>query len=411
MRQTDVVIIGAGQAGLAMSHCLRRYNIDHVVLERGQVAERWRSERWNSLRLLTPNWMSRLPGWSYKGRDPDGFMTAPEFINYLETYARASDAPVVSGATVDAVRRVLGRYHVESGRGTWLARCVVIATGHCDVPRLPTMALHCPPTVRHVTPSDYRSPDDLPHGQVLVVGASASGAQLADEIQRSGRHVTIAVGGHTRLPRLYRGRDIMWWLDRTGVFSERIDATRDLRRARAEPSMQLVGRPERSNLDLATLQDIGVHVVGRAADICDGKLYLEGDLQETVLKAQRKLERLLCRIDMAADAMGVAPEPWPSIPRLHRSPPSLKLGDRGIRTIVWATGFLRNYDWLHVPVVDSNGEIVHDGGITPSPGLYVLGLRFMRRRNSNFIDGVGADAADLSADIRSYLAEAVCAAA
>ena len=215
MRQTDAIIIGAGQAGLAMSHCLSRSGIDHVVLERGRLAERWHSERWDSLRLLTPNWMSRLPGWSYQGADPDGFMTKQEYAAYLEQYATAASAPVVTGATVQSVRQMPGGYRVESERGVWHAPCVVIATGHCDVPLMPEMAQHIPASIHQLTPCAYRNPAELPEGGVLVVGASASGVQLAEEIQRSGRQVIISVGRHTRLPRLYRGRDIMWWLARS----------------------------------------------------------------------------------------------------------------------------------------------------------------------------------------------------
>jgi putative flavoprotein involved in K+ transport len=412
MRQTDAIIIGAGQAGLAMSHCLSRSSIDHVVLERGQLAQRWRDERWDSLRLLTPNWMSRLPGWSYQGTDPDGFMTMPEVTSYLENYGHASKAPAITDAAVSSVRRVPGAYRVESSRGTWHARCVVIATGQCDTPFIPDMARDAPPSVWQMTPSDYRSSGELPKGHVLIVGASASGVQLAAELQQSGRQVTIAVGRHTRLPRLYRGRDIMWWMDRIGLLTVRAEQVSDLRHARAQPSMQLVGRPDRSDLDLGILRGMGVQVVGRAAGIRDGTLYLQDDLMETVPAAQRKLERLLSRIDQTADVMDAPSESWPAdLAMPESSPATLRLNGRGIDTIIWATGFRRNYTWLQVPILDSTGEIIHAGGVTPSPGLYVLGLRFLRRRNSNFLDGVGADAADLSAEVRRYLSGMVCAAA
>src|SRR5690242_5462407 len=184
MRQTDAIIIGAGQAGLAMSYCLNRLGIEHVVLERGRIAERWRSERWDSLRLLTPNWMSCLPGWCYQGTEPDGFMTAAEAAEFLELYATAAQAPVVTGATVQSVLRVPGGYRVESDRGVWGSRCVVIATGHCDRPFVPALAQHLPPSIHQLTSVAYRNAAELPEGGVLVVGASASGVQLAEEIQR-----------------------------------------------------------------------------------------------------------------------------------------------------------------------------------------------------------------------------------
>src|SRR5215471_15282541 len=282
MWRTGTIIIGAGQAGLAMSYCLGRLGIDHVVLERGQVAERWRSERWDSLRLLTPNWMNQFPGWSYQGPDLDGFMTAAEVVRFLEQYATASAAPVVTGATVQSVRRVPGGYRVESDRGMWHAKCVVIATGHCDVPFVPTIAQCLPASIRQVTPTAYRNPSELPEGGVLVVGASASGVQLAEEIHWSGRPVTISVGRHTRLPRRYRGRDIMWWLGRSGRFGERAGTTPDPADACRQPSMQLVGRPDQTSIDIGTLREIGVRLIGRTVGIRDGVLHINDDLAETV---------------------------------------------------------------------------------------------------------------------------------
>ncbi len=405
MRRTDALIIGAGQAGLAMSHCLRRLGVEHVVLDRGRVAERWRGERWDSLRLLTPNWMSRLPGWSYRGGDPDGFMAMPEVVRYLEDYARASSAPVEEGAAVRTVRRTPCGYRVETSRGAWEARAVVIATGQCDVPLVPAMARRLPASVRQVTPSAYRNPAVLPRGGVLVVGASASGVQLAEEIHRSGRPVTLAAGRHTRLPRLYRGRDILWWMDRIGVFGETAEQVPDLRRARAQPSLQLVGCPERRSIDLGALRGLGVRVVGRVLGIDGTAVRLRDDLAETTAAAQRTLGRLLARIDAAAADAGAPPEPWPApFAGFPPSPDALDLEAEGIRTVLWATGFRRDYAWLHVPaVLDAEGEILHRGGVTPSPGLYVLGLRFLRRRGSNFLDGVGADAAELAGDVLRHL--------
>jgi putative flavoprotein involved in K+ transport len=403
MRQTDAIIIGAGQAGLAMSQCLARLGIDHVVLERGRLAERWRSERWDSLRLLTPNWMSRLPGWSYQGADPDGFMTKQEFVAYLEQYATATSAPVVTDAAVRSVRHMPGGYRVESDRGVWHAPCVVIATGHCDVPLVPEMARHLPSSIRQVTPGAYHNPAELPEGGVLVIGASASGVQLAEEIQQSGRQVTISVGRHTRLPRHYRGRDIMWWLDRPGIVGQNAAAITDLAAARTLPSMQLVGRPDLTSIDLGTLRDIGVRVVGRAVGVRGSVLHINGDLDEMVGTAQARLERLLARIDQSAYAVGTPAEAWPARLAFEASPSTLDLEANGIQTVVWATGFKRNYRWLHVPVLDAAGEIIHLGGVTPSPGLYVLGLRFLRRWHPSFIDAVGADATALAADIERHL--------
>lgn len=409
MQRVTAIVIGAGQAGLAMSHCLSRLGIGHVVLERGRVAERWRSERWDSLRLLTPNWMSRLPGgWSWRGPDPDGFMTMPEVVGYLESYARASAAPVREATAVQAVRRAGAAYLVETSRGTWQARVVVVATGHCDVPLVPAMARDLPPSIHQLTPSRYRKPAALPEGGVLVVGASASGLQIAEELHRAGRAVFLSVGRHTRLPRRYRGHDILWWMDRIGVLDERCAEVKDIARARAQPSMQLVGDPERRSLDLGALHARGVRVLGRTAAAEGAVLRLRDDLAETTGAAQRTLERLLARIDAAADAMGAPAEPEALRPiRLPSSPAALDLAAEGVRTVLWATGYGRNYGCLKpLPgALDDAGEIIHDGGITPLPGLYVLGLRFLRRRKSSFLDGAGADAEELARHILGHLAD------
>jgi len=402
MLHTEAVIIGAGQAGLAMSHCLTARGIGHVVLERGRVAERWRSERWDSLRMLTPNWMSRLPGQAYSGTEPDGYMTMPEITGFLASYA--AGLPVRTGETVRSVRRACGGYHVAASGGTWATPAVVIATGQCDVPCVPAMAAELPPEIRQVTAAGYKRPSQLPAGGVLVVGASASGAQIAEELHRSGRPVTLSAGRHIRLPRRYRGRDIMSWMDGIGLLAEPADPDRDLALARAQPSFQLVGSPEGRDIDLGTLRALGLRVVGRLAGIAGGVLHLRDDLAETTAAAQRGLDRLLERIDRAANALGAPAEGWPAPIALDPAPAEIGLAAEGIRSVVWATGYRRDYGWLHVPVLDAAGEIRHRGGITPAPGLYVLGLRFLRRRNSNFLDGVGADAAELAEDIQDHLA-------
>lgn len=404
MRRVQAIVIGAGQAGLAMSHCLGRLGIDHVVLERGRVAERWRSERWDSLRLLTPNWMSRLPDWSYQGPDADGYMAMPELIRYLEDYARFSGAPIETGVAVRSVLRIANGYQVDTSRGRWEARAVVIATGHCDRPLIPGMARALAPDIHQLTPSDYRNPALISDCGVLVVGASASGVQLAEELRRAGHAVTISVGRHTRLPRLYRGKDIMWWMDRIGLLDQEAARVRDLQSARGQPSLQLVGHPERRSIDLGVLRDGGVRVVGRTVGIERNVVHLQDDLATSTTASQNTLERLLKLIDAHPTATGLPPEQEPlRAIQLPPSPASLDLKAENIRTVLWATGFRRDYSWLTVPVLDAAGEIIHRGGITPAPGLYVLGLRFMRRRKSSFIDGVGGDAEALAERIADQL--------
>ncbi len=239
--RTTTVIIGAGQAGLAMSWWLADWGIDHVLLERGEVAHSWASERWDSLRLLTPNWQSRLPGYGYRGDDPDGFRSMPETVAFLKAYAASFGAPVITGTTVTSVRRVDEGYVVETARGTWHCDTVVLASGACNVPGIPAVARLVPPGVQMLTPIQYRNPAQVVDGGVLVVGASASGTQIADELARSGRSVTLAVGEHVRVPRTYRGRDIQWWMDATGVLDEPWTSVDDIVRARNVASLQRAG--------------------------------------------------------------------------------------------------------------------------------------------------------------------------
>jgi putative flavoprotein involved in K+ transport len=403
MQRTNTIIIGGGQAGLATSRCLGDRGIDHVVLERGQIAQSWRTERWDSLRLLTPNWQSRLPGWSYQGGDPNGYMTMPETIAYLERYAASFDAPVQTDTSVMSVERIGLGFKVATDRGVWLAGNVVVATGYCGKPNVPAMADDLYEHILQMVPTRYRNPNQLPEGGVLVVGASASGLQLAEEIQASGRPVTLAVGRHIRLPRSYRGRDIMWWLDRMGVLDETIDEVYSVEASRSQPSLQLVGRPDHETLDLGVLQDSGVRLVGRARAVSGSRVLFTDDLAASTAEADAKLARILLRVDSYID-QGDFPA---SVPAAEKIPPvnpapaptAIDLDAAGINTVLWATGFNRSYPWLKVPVLDERGEIRHHGGVTPVPGLYVIGLNFLRRRKSTYIDGVGDDARDLAAHI------------
>src|SRR5688572_409618 len=277
--RTTTVVIGAGHAGLAMSRCLAQRSINHVVLERGEIANSWKKERWDSLRLLTPNWQSRLPGYGYDGEDPDGYRTVAELVRFLERYARVISAPVETNLVVNAVRAVEGRYQLATSEGEWRCRALVLASGACNIATIPACAEAVPPGIETLTPQNYREPDQIAPGGVMVVGASATGVQLAYEIHRSGRPVTLAIGEHIRAPRTYRGRDIQWWMDAAGVQDQRYDQVDDLVRARRVPSLQLIGSPERRTLDLNALTDIGVTLTGRLVAIGAGKLQFSGSLR------------------------------------------------------------------------------------------------------------------------------------
>jgi putative flavoprotein involved in K+ transport len=408
VRAVTTVVIGAGHGGLAMSRCLTERSIDHVVLERGQVANSWRTERWDSLRLLTPNWQSRLPDYGYDGDNPDDFMTMPEVIAFIDAYATVISAPVQTNTTVKSVRPTEGGYLVVTDKGDWKCQVVVLATGACNVPIVPLVAEAVPTGITMLTPMQYRHPGQLEEGPVLVVGASATGVQLADEIHRSGRPVTLAVGGHVRVPRVYRGMDIQWWMDAAGVLDERYDEVDDIVRARNVPSMQLAGSTDRATFDLNALTAIGVTLIGRLAAIRDGEALFSGSLRNQCALADLKLGRLLDTIDEWATANGLDDETEPShrfaSTEVEKSPPlRLDLRTGEIQTIIWATGFRPDYSWLDVPVLDRKGHIRHDGGVTDAPGMYLMGLPFLRRRKSSLIDGAGDDARDLSRHLACYL--------
>jgi len=410
LQKATTVVVGAGHAGLAMSRCLAERSIDHVVLERGEVANSWRTERWDSLRLLTPNWQSRLPGFGYNGDDPDGYRTMSEVVAFIDAYAAEISAPLETNTSVSSVSFDGDFYLIATDRGAWFGRTVVFATGACNIPLIPRVAEGIPGGIATLTPMEYRNPDQLAEGGVLVVGASATGIQLADEIHRSGRPVTLSVAEHVRAPRVYRGKDIQWWMDRAGVLDERYDEVDDIVRARKVPSIQLIGSPKRTTLDLNCLRQIGVELRGGVAAVRDGKVLFSGSLRNQCALADLKMNRLLDTIDEWAQQSGFDAEVDPP----HRFQPTevddkppleLDLTSGGIKTVLWATGYRPDYSWLELPVLDRKGHIVHDGGvIANAPGAYVIGLQFLRRRKSALIDGAGPDASDLADHLLRFLA-------
>jgi len=407
-RDIPVVVIGAGHAGLAMSRRLTERSIDHVVLERGEVANTWRTERWESLRLLTPNWQSQLPGMAYNGDEPDGFMTMPEVVDFITAYAEKISAPVYPRTTVTRVGSCPGGYVVETDMGSWNCTSVVIASGGSNLANVPEMSSDVPESVAMVTPMTYRSPEQLNDGRVLVVGASATGVQLADEIRRSGREVTISVGEHVRMPRVYRGRDVFWWMDAAGILDQRDSDIDDLVRGRNVPSPQLIGTPERRSIDLNALTDRGVEMVGRLGRIRDDCAQFAGSLANVCSLADLKMNRLLQAFDDWAHASDFdIPDPpqrfdptrVPAAPRLD-----MDLAEGGIGTIVWATGYRPDYSWLDLPVLDRKGRVRHHGGIVEdAPGLYVTGLNLLRRRRSSFINGAANDSEEISTHLEHHL--------
>jgi len=403
---TSVVVVGAGPGGLAMSHYLTGAGVDHVVLERGDVAHSWRTERWDSLRLLTPNWMTALPGARYEGDDPDGYMTAAETVAALEAYRLSFDPPLHTGIEVEVACRTSDGFEVRTTGGTWRCDAIVAATGGSSEPHVPALASDLPQETQQLTALSYRRPAQIDdRGGVMVVGASASGVQIAEELQRAGRDVTIAVGEHIRLPRSYRGCDIYRWLDRIGQLDERWDEVEDLQRARRHASVQVVGSDDAREVDLPSLQALGVQLVGRLMAIRGRTALCSGGLRSLVANADLKEARLLRRIDEwvdehdVADLVGPAAKPDPTA--LTEVPTELDLTRFG--TMIWATGFRPAYSWLDPRALDRRGRVVHGGGVGSMQGLYLLGLPFLRRRRSNLLAGLGLDASELGQHLVEYL--------
>jgi len=399
MRETATIVIGAGQAALSLSRRLSAARHDHVLLERGRVGDAW-LHRWDSLHLLTPNWLNRLDGAPAHVAE-HGFLKASEFAEYLRRYARSFGAAVQERTTVERVGRYGDGYVVETDRGVWRAGSVVIATGHAGAPRVPGVSAAAPLGLRQLHSSAYRNPSALPPGGVLVVGAGPSGQQIAAELRRAGRHVVIAVGEHARSMRRYRGRDIWHWLREIGEFDRTRDDLGPGFTGRT-PSLSLSGANGGEQLDLAVLDRLGVVVAGRLVGFAGARAAFAGNLDATTTQADLAMRSTLDRID--AHLAALQPD-WPHRPRrlpdvqLGCGPLSVDLPSEGISTVIWATGFRRDYSWLDVPAVGDDGEIVQRHGVAEVLGLYTIGLNFQRYRGSHLIGGVGADAVLLAQQI------------
>lgn len=400
----ETVIVGGGHAGLALSYHLGRRGCPHVILERGRVAERWRSERWDSLMFQFPNWSLRLPGQEYRGSEPDGFSTRDEVIAFIERYRALIDAPVRTGAGVTRVRPRDGGFQLETSEGPLEADNVVIATGPYQEPLLPAVRRAFPPGLVHVHSSGYRNPAQLPAGAVLVVGSGASGCQIVEDLRAAGRTVYLAVGRHRRYPRRYRGRDMFWWMERIGALDQTL-AERPEARERPNPLVTGVGGGH--DIDLRDYAAAGVTLLGHVLGVTGSRLVLADDVaallaagDESVGAFTRAVDGYVARSGLAAPAETIA------APRaLAAAPiPALDLAAAGITSVVWATGFRRDFGWIDAPVLDDRGEPIHRRGVTECPGLYFLGLPWLHKLKSSVLCGVGDDAAHLADQIASSAA-------
>lgn len=398
--RTRTLIIGAGQAGLALSRCLTVLDHEHLLVDRGRVAERWRSERWDSFRLLTPNYQTRLPGHRYAGCDPDGFMDRRQIVDFFDDYARSFSPPVHTGVTVASATPAGNCWLVDTDEGLrFRADNVVVATGNYDRPAIPDMASALPTGIRQIHTTAYRNPDALPDGAVLVVGSGPSGQQIADELVHAGRRVYLATGRHRPLPRRYRGQDVYWWMDHMGMLDRTVDSLPAPTATRHAPSVVLAG--EARDMHLRRLVASGVVPAGRLTGIDGQHAYFAGDLAERLAEADHNVSRLRGAVDDYVRQTGLTapvedPPPPAPAPWAVKAPRRLDLRAASVTTVVWATGQRRDYSWVNAPVFDSDDEPMQRRGVTPAAGLYFLGLRWMYRRKSNSIDGVGDDAEHLA---------------
>lgn len=395
MEQIETIVIGAGQAGLVMSWHLSQRGCEHVVLERARIAERWRTQRWDSLRFQFPNWGIELPGHPpYAGGSPDAFAHRDEVWGFLESYAAAIAAPVRCGVDVVALRQDDGHgYALHTSQGMLWARQVVVATGPYQRPRIPSLHRQLPTAVRQIHAGEYRNPESLPDGAVLVVGSGASGCQIADELLEAGRRVYLCVGRHQRAPRRYRGRDVFWWRRELGMLDETADQVPPDKRL---PPPLVTGVHGGYDVDLRQSAARGLVLCGHLRSVEEGRLGFEDDLEAHLRAGDRSLEEFVATVDRHIAQAGLqapsAPQRSGLAPLPLASPQAIDIAAERVGTVLWATGYHLDFGWMQVPVFDGAGAPIHRRGVTALPGLYFLGMPWLHKRKSTFLAGVGEDA-------------------
>ena len=395
MERFDTVVIGAGQAGLAMSHHLTCLGCEHLIFERARVAERWRSQRWDSLMFQFPNWSIELPGRSYLGGAPNEFAPKDEVLRFIEDYSAWIKAPVRLGVNVSALRADSsdGRYQIASDVGTVSARNVVIATGPYQRPRLPPCHRGLPARVAQIHAGDYRNPGALPDGAVLVVGSGASGCQIADELLESGRRVYLSIGRHRRVPRRYRGRDVFWWRRELGELDQTVDTTPPNRRM---PAALVTGVHGGYDIDLRRSAANGMTLLGHLLDIRESTMAFAQDVEDNLRAGDQTMTQFVSVVDAWVQKTGLdVPEP-PTRQSAERgqieSPDQLDINAARIAAVIWATGYELDFGWVELPIFDKHGAPAQYRGATALPGIYFLGLRWLYKAKSSFLYGVGEDA-------------------
>jgi putative flavoprotein involved in K+ transport len=398
VERVETLVIGGGQAGLVMSHRLKQRGLPHLVLERHRIAERWRSERWDGLKFQFPNWSVRLPEFAFPHSDPDAFATTGAIVDFIDAYAAFVAPPIRCGVEATRLRRRDGAsgFIAETTDGAIEAQNVVVATGPYQRALIPDLLRD--ETIFQVHASRYKNPEQLPPGAVLVAGAGASGAQIAEELHRAGRRVLLSVGRHTRLPRRYRGRDLIWWLSELGL-----DKTTTEQRGPSRLLPVISGAYGGHTIDFRRFAACGMTLLGRVKAARDGVLDIAPDLAGSLASGDAVYATFLNTVDAHVQLHGLdfpddpaARAVLPNPPCVDAPLPRVDLSAENINAVIWATGYGVDFGWIDVPVKDADGEPVHRNGVTGIAGLYFLGLQWLARMKSSFLSGVGDDAAVLA---------------
>lgn len=400
-----VLVIGGGQAGLSMSYCLKQRGIEHLVFEKNRIGEAWRSQRWDTFCLVTPNWQCDLPGFPYPGEDPNGFMKKDEIVGYLDAYVKFFNPPVRENVTVTRMHRhSSGKFEVNTSIGDYTADQVVLATGGYQTSNLPRMAERLPAALHQVHSSNYKNPDQLPEGEVLIIGSGQSGCQIAEDLHLAGRKVHLAVGGAPRTARRYRGKDVVDWLHDMGYYSMPVHEHPLKERVRAKANHYVTGRDGGRDIDLRKFALEGMQLYGRLQSIHYPQLSFADDLVPNLDNADRVSESIKDTIDKFIVAKNVdAPLESRYSPLWHPEPGprNLDLSNGAITSIIWSMGFGTDYRWIDLPLFDGKGYPAHQRGVTAVPGIYFLGLPWQYTWGSGRFSGVKQDALFLADNIEA----------
>lgn len=399
-RSTDlhypVIVVGGGQAGLSMSYCLKERGIDHLVFEKHRLGEAWRSKRWDTFCLVTPNWQCQLPGFNYAGNNPHGFMAKEEIVRYLEAYARSFDPPLKEGVVVSRLRtHESGAFEISTSEGDYFADQVVVATGGYQAETTPRLAERFPTTVQQVHSADYKNPESLPEGEVLVVGSGQSGCQIAEDLHLTGRRVHLCVGGAPRTARRYRGKDVVDWLHEMGYYNMPVHEHPLKERVRAKANHYVTGRDGGRDIDLRKFALEGMKLYGRLREVNGNILRFGDDLKQNLDQADSVSESIKTTIDKYIEGKQiVAPTEERYRPVWEPGVPCLELDyiKAKITTIIWSVGFRTDYSWIEIPIFDGKGYPCHQRGVTSVSGIYFLGLPWQYTWGSGRFSGVAQDA-------------------